>query len=181
MTNLKLDLGCGDNKVPCTIGVDIEKLPGVDIICNLERFPWPFKDSSFEAIYCSHLLEHFSDTVEIMEEIYRIAKNGAIVNIIVPHVSYEGAFRDPTHKSFFTYRTFEYFAIRGDNLPTYYSKAEFKIEKIKLIFMKRYQPLSFIIEIIANKLPTLYENAWMWIFPANTLNVVLKVTKSGER
>lgn len=177
MTNLKVDIGCGDNKVPDTIGVDIERLPGVDIICNLERLPWPFKDSSFEEVFCSHLLEHFSDTVEIMEEIYRISKNGAIVNIIVPHVSYEGAFRDPTHKSFFTTRTFEYFTMETDNIPSYYSKAIFKIEKIKLIFMKRYQPSSFIIEKIANKLPKLYENAWMWIFPANTLQARLKVVK----
>ena len=180
MTNLKVDLGCGDKKVPGTIGVDIEKLPGVDIICDLERFPWPFKDSSFEEIYCSHLLEHFSDTVKIMEEIHRTAKNGAIVNIIVPHVSCEGAFRDPTHESFFTYRTFEYFAIRTDNIPSYYSKAKFQIEKIKLIFMKRYQPLSFIIEKIANRFPKLYENAWMWIFPANTLEVILRVIKKNE-
>ena len=180
MTNLKVDLGCGDKKVPGTVGVDIEKLPGVDIICNLERLPWPFKDSSFEEIYCSHLLEHFFDTVKIMEEIYRIAKNNALVNIIVPHVSYEGAFRDPTHKSFFTYRTFEYYTTEVDNIPSYYSKARFKIEKEKLIFVKKYRPLRFIIEKIANRFPRLYENAWMWIFPANTLEIRLKVVKPSE-
>lgn len=177
MTNLKIDLGCGEEKMPDAIGVDIEKLPGVDIICDLKKFPWPFKDSSFNEIYCSHMLEHFSDMIKIIEELHRIAENGAIINIVVPHVSYEGAFIDPTHKSFFTYRTFEYFTTETDNIPIYYSKVKFKIEKVKLIFMKRYQPSTFIIEKIANKFPKLYENAWMWIFPANTLQVKLRVIK----
>ena len=64
MTNLKIDLGCGEEKMPDAIGVDIEKLPGVDIICDLKKFPWPFKDSSFNEIYCSHMLEHFSDMIK---------------------------------------------------------------------------------------------------------------------
>lgn len=181
MTCIKIDLGCGNKKVPNTIGVDKIKLPDVDIICNLETIPWPFKDSSVDVIHCNHFLEHFSDTIKVMDEIYRIAKDGAMVNIIVPHVSYEGAFRDPTHKSFFTYRTFEYFTKEKNNVPKYYSKSNFKIEDVKISFMKRHQPLSFFIEKIANKLPNLYENSWMWIFPANTLEVRLKVIKDPDK
>ena len=54
-----LDLGCGDNKVVGSIGLDCADLPDVDIKHNLQSFPYPFKNESFELIYLRHVIEHF--------------------------------------------------------------------------------------------------------------------------
>src|SRR3989344_2310598 len=38
-----LDLGCGNHKIPESVGVDFVKIPGVDIVHNLNKIPYPFK------------------------------------------------------------------------------------------------------------------------------------------
>ena len=54
-----LDLGCGKNKVPNSIGLDHVQLPGVDIEHDLLNFPYPFEDESINKIYLRHVIEHF--------------------------------------------------------------------------------------------------------------------------
>ena len=45
-----LDLGCGRNKVPGAIGLDLFPVPGVDVVHDLEAFPYPFENNSFDEI-----------------------------------------------------------------------------------------------------------------------------------
>ena len=40
-------------------------------ICNL-----PFKDSSYDVIFCNHVLEHIPDDTKAMQELYRVLKPG---------------------------------------------------------------------------------------------------------
>jgi SAM-dependent methyltransferase len=56
----KLDIGCGQNKNPGFIGMDYEAYPGVDIVHNVEVFPWPLPDNSIDIAVTSHLLEHLN-------------------------------------------------------------------------------------------------------------------------
>ena len=46
-----LDLGCGNNKRLGAIGIDFNDLDAVDIIHDLNVFPYPLEDSSFDEIY----------------------------------------------------------------------------------------------------------------------------------
>ena len=58
---VRIDLGSGENKQPGTIGIDVRKLPGVDIIQDLTIFPWKnIPDGVADVIYSSHLLEHIN-------------------------------------------------------------------------------------------------------------------------
>ena len=57
-----LDIGCGRNKRKDAIGIDIVKLEGVDIVCNLEE-GLPFKDNTFDLVYASHILEHIHNFI----------------------------------------------------------------------------------------------------------------------
>jgi len=132
---MKLHLGCGKSKLPGFVGVDITSLEGVDVLCDLERIPWPFLTSSVDECVLFHILEHLRNTVQVMEEVWRICQPGAIVRIIVPYYNSPGAFQDPTHVRFFTERTFDYFT--QDNATelsvyNYYSKARFDIVGIEL-------------------------------------------------
>ena len=176
MRKIILDIGCGEKKHKNAIGIDIRKTSVVDVISDLSHFPWPFRTSSVDEVYCYHFLEHFSETEKILQEIHRICKRDAVLHILVPHVSYEGAFRDPSHKSFFTYRSFEYFGNSSD-LPNYFD-FKFEIVERKLIFDRIVKnPINIIMRKIANKNPNFYESKLMWIFPCNTIYVKMKVVK----
>ena len=58
MSGIRLDIGCGGNKQPGFVGMDVRPLPGVDIVHDVTKFPWPLPDNSVIVAVTSHLLEH---------------------------------------------------------------------------------------------------------------------------
>lgn len=89
---LVLELGPGKrpyipNKKEKVITIDLDKNSKPNIVFDLSKFPWPLKNNIFDKIYVSHVIEHLPDTVKTMEEIYRVAKNNALIIIKVPHFS----------------------------------------------------------------------------------------------
>jgi len=113
---LHLDLGCGPRKKDGFIGVDVDdKWPGVDVAADLtRRFPYP--DSSVDKIRAHDIIEHLPDRIHTMNEIWRVCKRGATVDIRVPSTDGRGAFQDPTHVSFWNINSFLYYA---SEFPTY--------------------------------------------------------------
>lgn len=60
-SNVRIDLGCGEHKQPGSVGVDFREMPGVDIVQNLQKFPWTNIPSEVaDVIMSSHLLEHIN-------------------------------------------------------------------------------------------------------------------------
>jgi len=57
---VRLDVGCGASKNEGFVGMDVRPLPGVDVVHNLEKFPWPFEDDTFSLVHASHVLEHIT-------------------------------------------------------------------------------------------------------------------------
>lgn len=57
---IKLDIGCGANKQVGFVGMDVRELEGVDIVHNLEKFPYPLPDESCSMVVASHVLEHMN-------------------------------------------------------------------------------------------------------------------------
>lgn len=57
---IKLDIGCSGHKHKGFVGMDIREQPGVDIVHNLEQFPYPLPDGSVSQIIASHVLEHMN-------------------------------------------------------------------------------------------------------------------------
>ena len=130
MAELKLNLGCGEKIYKDFLNIDKLKLPGVDLVLNLEKTPLPFKTNSVSEIVCEHSLEHVRELLPLMEELWGICKNHAILKISAPYYRYEGAYRDITHARFFTEHSFDYFQ---DGLAySYYSKARFNLKKLEL-------------------------------------------------
>jgi len=54
----KLDLACGQSKMPGYIGIDKVKVEGVDYEMDLTSYPWPIESGSVDEVYCSHYIEH---------------------------------------------------------------------------------------------------------------------------
>lgn len=57
-SGIMLDIGCGANKQAGFVGLDIRPLPGVDIVWDIQRMPWPLPDNSVVSAISSHLVEH---------------------------------------------------------------------------------------------------------------------------
>lgn len=102
-----LDIGCGSKKREGHIGLDQFPMEGVDHVVKLgEKGTWNgedgkplFEDNSVDSAVCSHFLEHLSgqQRVYFMNELYRILKPGAKVEIITPHWNSTRAYGDFTH------------------------------------------------------------------------------------
>jgi SAM-dependent methyltransferase len=118
---VKVDLAAGLNKKgEDYIGIDYVKVDGIDIVHNLNTYPWPFEDNSVDELFCSHYVEHIphdifnpTDTrdglIQFMDECYRILKPGGKLTIQVPFGSSIRAFQDPTHRRFLFKESFYYF------------------------------------------------------------------------
>lgn len=83
--NLILDAGCGFAKRG-TIGVDLQKTPSVDIICDVHHLP--FIDKVFNGCYAYALLEHVDNPQQVLKEIYRTLKPSSWLKLMVPTDSY---------------------------------------------------------------------------------------------
>jgi hypothetical protein len=81
----------------------------VDVICDLEQ-GIPLPDDCVDGVYANHSLEHIGHLDLLMQEIYRVCRAGASVTVRVPYYTSIGAFKDPTHKRFFTEETFLYYS-----------------------------------------------------------------------
>ncbi|WP_407306649.1 class I SAM-dependent methyltransferase [Desulfosporosinus sp. SB140] len=81
---IKVEIGCGKTKTDGYIGIDRFPLQGVDIVADVDK-GLPFDNDSVDVIYASHSLEHMENLQNVMEEIYRVCKNKAIVQILAPY------------------------------------------------------------------------------------------------
>ena len=53
-SGIRLDIGCGANKQPNFVGIDMLPLKGVDIVWDLETTPWPLPDECVLTAVASH-------------------------------------------------------------------------------------------------------------------------------
>jgi SAM-dependent methyltransferase len=122
----KLDVGAGAKSDDGWETIDISPAYHPDFQHDITSFPWPFDDDTFDELRCWHVLEHMAPIttlidfdqrkveyintrIAVMNEMHRILKPGAAVNIEVPVFPYWQAMADPTHVSFFVPQTFWYF------------------------------------------------------------------------
>ena len=97
---IKLDLGCGTRKREGFLGVDRRKFDGVDVVHDMLKTPWPWKDNSVAEINMSQVMEHFTglERVKIVNEMYRVLRVGGKATVVTPYWASNRAFGDFTHK-----------------------------------------------------------------------------------
>lgn len=143
-----LDYGGGDGRVllpfleeghDCfLVDFDKEQVPGVKKIADvLQGIP---KDSVFDSIICSHVLEHLTDPLGLLQELRNLLSRNGLVYAEVPNEIWAGIpikVEPITHCNFFSLQTFK----------TLFARAEFEI----LDFRK----------IISNYGKNFKENIWI--------------------
>lgn len=174
METKKLNIGSGTKPLKGFVNLDMVRYGGVDVVHNLNKFPYPFKDNTFDFIYAEDVLEHLDDIPRVMKELHRIGKPGSLLEIKVPYFRSESAFDDPTHKTFFTHKTFDHFTNRmGKNVALRIHLYD-QIKK-EFMFRKSYKLIGM--SLLAKKSPHFYETLLSHMFPAGGMHVILKTRK----
>jgi len=145
-----LDVGCGINKLPGSIGIDRNSRARADVLCDLDHFPYPFRDSSFDRLQAIHVIEHLADVLRTMEEFHRLVRPGGTVLLATPHYTDFSSFCDPTHRWHLNSFSFRYFG--DDNAGYgYYSTARFREKKVHVKLLALWRYLGF--ELLVNAFP----------------------------
>lgn len=86
---VKLNLGCGTNKIPGFLNVDTEKTCKPDILCDFVSKKLPLKSGTVDEIVFFHCIEHIRKCFHkrILTEIWRLLKPGTQVFISYPEFS----------------------------------------------------------------------------------------------
>ena len=85
---LRIDLGCGDNKIEGFDGLDARPLPGVKYVADVRSLP--FGDASVDELAARHVIEHFTrdQAMDVIREWRRVLKPGAPITIWCPNLLY---------------------------------------------------------------------------------------------
>ena len=83
-----INLGCGTLITPNFINIDFFGVPNIDFGADLRR-PLKINSAAADGIFCEHTLEHLSyhDVENLLEDCFRVLKQGGAIRIIVPDVS----------------------------------------------------------------------------------------------
>ncbi len=172
-----LDVGCGINKYPGSVGIDRLRGTAADVVHDLDAFPWPLEDSSFDQIRLIHVIEHVGDVIRTMEEIHRIGRVGARVVIATPHYTDFSSFCDPTHRWHLNSYSLRYFG--DDNAGYgYYSRARFREISTRVRLLRFWRLLGF--EMLVNAIPNFrrfWEHYLCFVVRGKVIEFELEVLK----
>ena len=137
---LRLNIGCGRDIQDGWVNVDMAPLPGVDVVFNLEtcrQERLPFDDSTVSEIRLFHVIEHIQDAMGLMEELYRVARDGCVCTIRVPHGASDDAWTDPTHVRPYFPGSFGYFSQPHYWRADYGYRGDWQPQQVQLLVPKK--------------------------------------------
>lgn len=111
-----------------------------------------FRANVFDRIDAIQVLEHISkeNFPKVIRELYRISKNGGVINVAVPHGLSENFVTDFTHKMPFSHRTMDYF-IDGTDLRengVIYGYGDVHLEHAEPVSIDGVQSLHFYLRVV---------------------------------
>jgi SAM-dependent methyltransferase len=122
VTGTRINLGAGAQVEPGWVNVDVVAMPGIDVTCDLDSFPWPFEDAGAERVKAYDIFEHVWHPLPFMRECHRILEPGGVLDIHTVHWQSPNRNRDPDHKRGCDQHSFDYW-IPGTYLNERYGAA----------------------------------------------------------
>lgn len=172
----KLNLGAGEDRKEGYINLDWSELAKPDVVHDLNVFPYPFEDSSFDEIYASHVLEHLDRPFGVMREFHRILAPGGVLILKVPHFSRGFTHAEHAHGFDVSFPLYfnKHFTRSG------YFGVDFRLEKMELHWMAFFhllpamgygtsmiatlRAISTVISVFANLSPAFASRVWcFWV------------------
>jgi SAM-dependent methyltransferase len=178
-TERVLELGCGFTKRPGAFGIDMIEGSQADLIHDLDVTPYPLASDAWDRIVCRDVLEHVERFVPVMEEIWRVGRAGAMVEISGPFMSSVNYFSDPTHRRAFTSRSFDYFIAGTPGFRLGYSRARFELVTCEYDPGERQHRRGLHRWLLdwANRNKAHYENRYAFLYPVYNIHFELRVVK----
>jgi predicted SAM-dependent methyltransferase len=86
MKQIKLNIGCGDNKIKGFINIDGFAGIKPDVVHDITQSPLPFKKETVDEIVFFHCIEHIQESLHdrVLGEFFRILKKGGKFIISYP-------------------------------------------------------------------------------------------------
>ncbi|MCW2995191.1 MAG: class SAM-dependent methyltransferase [Conexibacter sp.] len=167
-----LDIGCGSAKYPGATGLDISADTDADVVHDLDVFPYPIPEGSFDQILMQDVIEHVAQPIRVFEELHRIARPGARIQLRTPHFSSVLAYGDPTHRHYFST-----VAIRSLGEPRFahYTDVRFRLEHVTLDLWLPFRLTG--IAALANRFQLPYESYFAFRFPTMNIRAEFEVVK----
>jgi len=159
------------------IGVDIEKGPGVDVVCMAEKMINVFGKERFDIVICTELLEHIRDWKKVVSNIKNICKANGIIIIT-------------TRSKGFKYHGFPYdfWRYELDDLKKIFSDCEIITLENDIaepgVFLKSKKPVEFVEKDLATyKLFNVVVNKKVMEFKDIELRILIFIGKilSGKK
>jgi predicted SAM-dependent methyltransferase len=86
---LRLHVGCGRARMEGWLNLDIQRLPGVDVVADVTK-GLDIPDGAAEAVFAEHFLEHLplADALAFLAEVHRVLAPGAWVRLSTPNLDW---------------------------------------------------------------------------------------------
>ncbi|MHA1383253.1 MAG: class I SAM-dependent methyltransferase [Candidatus Helarchaeota archaeon] len=145
----KLNLGCGNDYREGWINIDINPEVKTDLIVDLEK-PLPFPNNYFSYILADNTLEHIKNIFQLIDELWRVSKPNAIIEIYVPHFTGIYATKHLAHYHQFGIDSFNIYQVNDVFNKERYGNARFEIEQKLIYFHHNYAVLCFLSKLPIN-------------------------------
>ena len=171
----QLNLGCDLDYKEGWINLDNHGR--CDVLHDLNEFPYPFSDDEFDNILASHVLEHLDDLIKVMQELHRISKPDAIIEIKAPYWNNHCSWLDVGHRHCFSYNAFSGFCKRING----YIPQLFEYESRRLVWGTTEKIWAKLIcasmNWLVNICPDFVEKRFPFLITIQFLHVKLRVKK----
>jgi len=167
-----LDVGCGSAKRRGAVGLDVSPETDADIVHDLDQFPYPLEDQSFDQVVMQDVIEHLRQPVKVLEELHRVLRPRGRLHLRTPHFSSALAYGDPSHEHYFSA-----LAIRSLAEPRFahYTNVRYEVLKLTIDLWLPFRLTG--VSALANRFPELYEKYFAFRFPAMNIRAELMAVK----
>src|SRR4029077_16547321 len=157
------------------------------VIMDSNKYLYPFPDSHFHFVLCSHVLEHLGNFNLAVTELYRVTRDGGMIEVRVPFFLSTKYYSEPDHRIPFGIRSFDnYEDIEGKKLKFYEKwklrhRTNYNSPARFVVVVKRFHYSNFSVlkwmDWWINVEPVMFERFLAGIFPPEEVIFQLRVSK----